>query len=249
MNALLGSLPDTPSALSKNAAAELVKANASQLVSALLKNGFDQQSAKTLIEYFTATLLSPDKSADGTAAREPLASLTRHFATLPTLQTRTEITHFKKGIDTLLKQMLHTLVPKATDTAANAPLKTYAQNQLFRHSELSAALSGTIQDTEKNIPQRERREQHLFGLAENRETDTRKDSGGNRNKKKGSSAEMIQLLLAMKHSFKTVLQALLDFQKEHDRDEALRLVPDLSERIRFLKERLRECDAVLRNLY
>ena len=62
-------------------------------------------------------------------------------------------------------------------------------------------------------------------------------------------AEMIQILLSIRQSLKNTLQALLAFQKQYSAAEALRLLPDLEERIRFVKEQIRECDGVLKQLY
>ena len=249
MNSLLSTLLNNRADLSKTAAAELIKANASQLLQALVQGGLDTQSAKTLIEHFTATLLMPGNGTENTDKQTLLTTLVRHFSTLPDLKGEGEFHQFKKSLDTILKQMLHTLAAKPAPSLALGPLQTYHQNQLLQRPEITASLSGTLQDSDAVTELKDKKEQQLFGLAENKNTEKREDKGKKKRDKGENLAEMIQTLLNIKHSLKNMLQALLAFQKQYSQEEALRLLPDIQERIRYLKERIQECDTVLKRLY
>lgn len=248
MDSLLTGLLNNSNGLSKSAAAQLIRQNATQLLGSLIKGGLDTESAKGLVQYFTSTLLTSKSPVELSHKETVLNNLVQHFKELPTVHTPTQIRDFKQGLNALLKQMLHILTStKGSDTPS--PLHTYAQNQLFRHTELSATLSGSLQDSDAAGEIKEKREQQLFGLAEEKNTGKRNGSDQGKEKKRESTAELIQLLLSLKQSFKNMLQALLTFQKQYEEDEAIKRLPDLHERIHYLKERLQECDAVLKRLY
>ncbi len=249
MSSLLSNLLSGQTELSKNAAAELIKSNSSQLLATLLKSGLDLPSAKTLIEHFATSLFASSSSPESLRGRELLTDLIRHFASLPERQSPADIQSFKKKLDTLFKQILHTLTAKPTPSPAAAPLHTYTQNQLMRHTELNASLVGTLHDTDESIEQKERREQQMFGLAEDKSSGKKRDSNRQRGKRGENIMEFIQILLAIKHALRQLLKGFQDFQKNRTKEEVLRLVPDIHERIRYIKERIDECDAVLKQLY
>ena len=249
MNSLLNTLLNNRGDLSKTAAAELIKANASQLLQALTQGGLDPQSAKTLIEHFTTSLLMPGKPAETSDKQTLLSSLVRHFASLPDQKGDGAMQQFKKGVDTIVKQILHHLAAKPSAPLPPGPVQTYNQNQLLQRADISASLTGSLQDTEHPGEAKEKRDQHLFGLAENKNSDQREGKHKGRRGKGENMAEMIQILLSIRQSLKNTLQALLAFQKQYSAAEALRLLPDLEERIRFVKEQIRECDGVLKQLY
>ena len=251
LSPLLTRFLNNPDMLPKSAAAELLKANAGQMLSDLLKNGLDTQSAKTLIEHFATSLLLPGKTAAQNDTAALLKEMTRLFQNLPeTTRSPAALQTLKHDINTLLKQMLHTVIAKPSTVPLPAAHTAYLQNQVIKSTDLAATLSSTLDGTDKAFAEtKEKKEQTLFGLAENRSSSSSREQKKQKKRKGENRAELIQLLLSLRQSFKTVLHALVDFKEHHTQEQIDTQLPDLTERITYLKERIGECDTILKQLY
>jgi len=247
---LLSTLLKNAGGLPKAVSAEMIKTHSTQFMNELLKNGWDAQSAKTVIDHFSQSLLEPGRISDRGTVQKLLDQLLHQFVKLPKSQTPGEIREFKRHTDTILKQMLGTLAGKHAN--ANLPVAhtVYLQNQLLKSSELASIAnplregSGALAESKE-----EKKESSLFGLAEH---DKRRHSEKREEKKRDSKEtykEYLQILLSMKRSFQSVMSALMHFEMTHSHDQVQSLLPDLQERVKYLKKRIEECDQLLRELH
>jgi hypothetical protein len=118
---------------------------------------------------------------------------------------------------------------------------------LIKSTEFSVLATPLFDTAQKRPEEREKNEQLLFGLAEQKDSSPfGKDE--KREKKEASILKYRMLLLSIRSTFQSVLDALLHFESSRSQEEIAGQLPDFYERVDYLKTHIAECNRLLKQL-